>query len=154
MPGTRRYRSLDDIDVLDAARRDPGSLIEGSDPVTLDEVQREPDLLLAIKRIAGGICSQRNRTSRSHGRRSLGAAVSLPAYAVNRTKRLIKSPKLYWSDTGLALAIAGMDQPVGAHLSATCWRRETFAYISHRVRQEGTCGVAAAHGEHARMADR
>jgi hypothetical protein len=29
--------------------------------------------------------------------------VRLPAYAVHRTKRLIKSPKLYWSDTGLAL---------------------------------------------------
>jgi len=25
---------------------------------------------------------------------------------VNRTKRLIKSPKLYWSDTGLALHLA------------------------------------------------
>ena len=25
--------------------------------------------------------------------------VRLPAYAVNRTKRLIKSPKLYWGDT-------------------------------------------------------
>ena len=35
--------------------------------------------------------------------------VRLPAYAVNRTKRLIKSPKLYWCDTGLALRIAGMD---------------------------------------------
>lgn len=35
--------------------------------------------------------------------------VRLPAYAVNRTKRLIKSPKLYWCDTGLALRIAGTD---------------------------------------------
>lgn len=26
----------------------------------------------------------------------------IPAYAVNRTKRLIKAPKLYWGDTGLA----------------------------------------------------
>ena len=42
--------------------------------------------------------------------------VRLPAYAVNRTKRLIKSPKLYWSDTGLALHIAGLDAPAGAHL--------------------------------------
>ena len=24
----------------------------------------------------------------------------IPAYAVNRTKRLIKAPKLYWGDTG------------------------------------------------------
>jgi hypothetical protein len=43
-------------------------------------------------------------------------AVRLPAYAVNRTKRLIKSPKLYWGDTGLALHLAGEDEPGGAHL--------------------------------------
>ena len=41
--------------------------------------------------------------------------VRLPAYAVNQTKRLIKSPKLYWCDTGLALRIAGTD-PTPAHL--------------------------------------
>jgi uncharacterized protein len=28
--------------------------------------------------------------------------VRIPPYAVNRTKRLIKSPKLYWVDTGVA----------------------------------------------------
>jgi hypothetical protein len=42
--------------------------------------------------------------------------VRLPAYSVNRTKRLIKSPKLYWADTGLALRLAGISRPEGAHL--------------------------------------
>jgi hypothetical protein len=42
--------------------------------------------------------------------------VRLPAYAVNRTKRLIKSPKLYWGDTGVALHLAGSGDPGGAHL--------------------------------------
>lgn len=42
--------------------------------------------------------------------------VRVPAYAVNRTKRLIKSPKLYWGDTGVALHIAGGMEPTGAHL--------------------------------------
>jgi len=42
--------------------------------------------------------------------------VRLSAYTVNRTRRLIKSPKLYWSDTGLALFLAGEDQPRGSHL--------------------------------------
>ena len=42
--------------------------------------------------------------------------VRLPAYAVNRTKRLIKSPKLYWGDTGLALHISGLAEPGGAYL--------------------------------------
>ena len=33
----------------------------------------------------------------------------LPAYAVNRTKRLIKAPRLFWTDTGLAAHLAGID---------------------------------------------
>ncbi|HXG50283.1 MAG TPA: ATP-binding protein [candidate division Zixibacteria bacterium] len=43
-------------------------------------------------------------------------AVRLPAFAVNRTKRLIKAPKLYWYDTALALHLSGETEPRGAHL--------------------------------------
>jgi uncharacterized protein len=43
-------------------------------------------------------------------------AVRVEPYAVNRTKRLVKSPKLYWSDTGLALHLAGEAEPRGEHL--------------------------------------
>jgi predicted AAA+ superfamily ATPase len=43
-------------------------------------------------------------------------AVRIPAYRVNRTKRLIKSPKLYWSDAGLAMFLAGEELPRGEHL--------------------------------------
>ncbi|MGH7658557.1 MAG: ATP-binding protein [Gemmatimonadales bacterium] len=50
VPGRRRYFSLDDLDVVDIARRDPEALMGGDQPVTLDEVQREPDLLHAVKR--------------------------------------------------------------------------------------------------------
>lgn len=50
IPGERRYATLDDLDVLDAARRDPEVLVGGPGPVTLDEVQREPNLLRAVKR--------------------------------------------------------------------------------------------------------
>lgn len=266
VPGDRRYVSLDDLDVLDAARRDPQALVGGSQAVTLDEVQREPALLHAVKRaidrhrvpgqflltgsanlllmrrvsesLAGrasyltlwpmtrreqhglGRCgawdellaakeeswrdvlagqpdaaeewrplvrrggfpvpalqlrSARDRAIWFDGyvrtylerdlqglsaiaalpdfRRLMRAAclrtgqllnqtelgrdaalpqptvhrwlnlletshllVRLPAYAVNRTKRLIKSPKLYWADTGLALHVAGDPDPDGAHL--------------------------------------
>jgi uncharacterized protein len=42
--------------------------------------------------------------------------VRVPPYSVNRTKRLIKTPKLYWCDTGLALHLAGETEPRGAHL--------------------------------------
>lgn len=265
-PGKRRYLSLDDLDVVDLARRDPEALVGGSTPVTLDEVQREPDLLLAVKRaidrrrrpgqflltgsanlllmrqvsesLAGRasyltLWPMTRREQRRLGRcglweelvdaddarwpdlvgaddtgpedwkalarrggfptpavhmtkaadravwfegyvrtylerdlqvlssiaalpdfrrlmraaclrlgqlvnqtelaRDLALAqptvhrhlnlletsyllVRLPAYAVNRTKRLIKSPKLYWADVGLALHLAGLAEPGGAHL--------------------------------------
>ena len=264
-PG-RRYMSLDDLDVLDLARRDPGALVQGTGPVTLDEVQREPELLSAVKReidqlrrpgrflltgsanlllmgrvsesLAGrasyltlwpmtrreqlglGQCGVWERlfeapdedwldvVAESGGTREdwrplarrggfpvaavhLGAPedraiwfdgyvqtylerdlqalssiaalpdfrrlmraaclglgrlvnqsrlgrdiglrqptvhrylnlletsyllVRVPPYSVNRTKRLIKSPKLYWGDTGLAMHLAQEDEPRGAHL--------------------------------------
>ena len=264
--GARRYFSLDDLDVVDVARRDPEALLGGARPVTLDEVQREPGLLHAVKRaidrdrkagrflltgsanlllmrkvsesLAGrasyltlwpmtrreqrglGRCglwdellaardedwfdllSAEPETSedwRALARRGgyptpavhlrkpadravwfdgyvrtylerdllelsavaalpdfrrlmraacfrLGGLVNqteigrdialpqptvhrylnlleasyqlvrLPAYAVNRTKRLIKSPKLYWGDTGVALHLAEGMEPAGAHL--------------------------------------
>jgi len=265
-PGRRRFFSLDDLAVVDAARRDPDMLVGGAQPITLDEVQREPDLLRAVKRaidrrrrpgqflltgsanlllmrqvsesLAGrasyltlwpmtrreqvglGRCgvweelleapdeqwldllagqpqepqdwralarrggfptpaihlsTARERSVWFDGyvrtylerdlqelssiaalpdfRRLMRAAclrlgqlvnqselgrdvalpqptvhrylnlletshllVRLPAYAVNRTKRLIKSPKLYWGDTGVALHLAGVAEPSGCHL--------------------------------------
>jgi predicted AAA+ superfamily ATPase len=266
VPGQRTYRSLDDLDALDAARRDPEVLVGGTAPVTLDEVQREPDLLRTVKRaidrnrqpgrflltgsanlllmrrvsesLAGRasyltlwpmtrreqlgqgragmweellaarddewldlLAAQPNESedwrdlARRGGyptpalaldksparkiwfdgyvrtylerdlqdlatisalpdfRRLMRAAslrigqllnqselsrdvalpqptvhrwlnlletsylaVRLPAYAINRTKRLIKSPKLYWGDTGLALHLSEHEAPTGAHL--------------------------------------
>lgn len=47
-PG-RRYLSLDDLGVSAQAEQDPASLLAEL-PVTLDEVQRAPGLLLAVKR--------------------------------------------------------------------------------------------------------
>jgi len=265
-PGKRRYRTLDDLDVLDAAHRDPEALLGGNEPLTLDEVQRAPDLLHAVKRaidqrringrflltgsanllmmrqvsesLAGRasyltLWPMTRRELRGEGRaglwdellatpetkwldllaaepdtaedwralalrggfptpsleltragdravwfdgyvrtylerdlqdlatigslpdfrRLMRAAclrigqltnqaelgrdvalpqptvhrwlnlletsyllVRLPAYAVNRTKRLIKTPKLYWGDLGVAMHLAGAAQPEGAHL--------------------------------------
>lgn len=264
--GSRRYSTLDDLDVLDAARRDPQVLVGGPGPVTLDEVQREPELLRAVKRaidrdrtpgrflltgsanlllmrqvsesLAGrasyltlwpmtrreqlglGRCGRWEellaapdagwqdllsdpkdsaedwrmlarrggfptpalnlrtaaerriwfdgyvrtylerdlqdlasisalpdfrrlmraaclRVGQLVNQTELGrdvalpqptvnrwlnlletsyALVRLPAYAVNRTKRLIKAPKIYWGDTGIALHLAETEEPAGAHL--------------------------------------
>ncbi len=58
--------------------------------------------------------------------------VRIPAYSVNRGKRLTKSPKWYWSDTGLAIHLAGGPEPGGAHLEnlilsdLLAWRDSTF----------------------------
>src|ERR1700730_1667955 len=46
----RVYLTLDDLDVLERARLEPAALVDASAPLTLDEVQRSPDLLLAVKR--------------------------------------------------------------------------------------------------------
>ena len=46
----RTYITLDDRTVLEAARSDPAGFIRGLDRVTIDEIQRAPDLLLAIKK--------------------------------------------------------------------------------------------------------
>src|SRR3972149_7024510 len=47
---TAQYLTLDNLGVLSAARRDPVGFLEGiSGPVVIDEAQRAPDLLLAIK---------------------------------------------------------------------------------------------------------
>jgi hypothetical protein len=46
----RTYLTLDDRTTLDAARADPAGFVRGLDRVTVDEIQRVPDLLLAIKK--------------------------------------------------------------------------------------------------------
>ena len=266
VPGTRRYATLDDLDVLDAAQRDPEVLVGGPGPVTLEEVQRAPELLRAVKRaidrdrksgrflltgsanlllmrqvsesLAGrasyltlwpmtrreqrglgrcGLWDELHNTPEAEWREMLAGEkdsaedwrmlarrggfptpaldlataadrriwfdgyvrtylerdlqdlasigtlpdfrrlmraaclrmgqlvnqtelgrdvalpqptvhrwlnlletsyllVRLPAYAVNRTKRLIKAPKIYWGDTGLAMHLAEAEEPGGAHL--------------------------------------
>ena len=46
----RPFLTLDDHTTLDAARRDPVAFVRGLDHAVIDEVQRAPDVLLAIKR--------------------------------------------------------------------------------------------------------
>lgn len=54
----RDFRTLDDYDVLERARTQPDTLLRGVDRLTLNEVQRAPELLLAIKREVDGSGSQ------------------------------------------------------------------------------------------------
>src|SRR5260370_15989032 len=74
----RRYLTLDDLAALEAAQRDPEALIAGEEPVTVDEVQRCPGLLLAVKRAVdrrrepGRVLLSRSASS-SPSRRAAGA---------------------------------------------------------------------------------
>lgn len=45
-----RFHTLDDFDVLEQARSNPEALWAGTNQVILDEVQKAPDILLAIKK--------------------------------------------------------------------------------------------------------
>ncbi len=78
--------------------------------------------------------------------------VRVHAYAVNRTKRLIKTPKCYWADTGLALHLAGVSEPTGAHLEnlvlmdLLAWRdtqldRPEVLYWRHRSAFSSHCAI-------------
>jgi predicted AAA+ superfamily ATPase len=49
-----RYVTLDDPAALEAARSDPAGFVAGDERLAIDEVQRAPDLLLAIKRVVDG----------------------------------------------------------------------------------------------------
>jgi len=42
--------------------------------------------------------------------------IRLPSYSINRTRRLIKTPKLYWSDSALAMFLGAENQARGVHL--------------------------------------
>ena len=46
----RPYLTLDDLVLRDEARRDPELFLDRGDALVIDEVQRAPDLLLAVKR--------------------------------------------------------------------------------------------------------
>lgn len=45
-----RFETLDDLATLERAKREPDALLEHDGPLVIDEVQRAPELLLAIKR--------------------------------------------------------------------------------------------------------
>lgn len=47
---SRRFVSLDDPALLESARREPDGLLEGAEPITIDEAQKCPELFPALKR--------------------------------------------------------------------------------------------------------
>ncbi len=48
--GNRRYITFDDFEYLEAAKTDPDGLLDSDRPVTIDEAQKCPEILTAIKK--------------------------------------------------------------------------------------------------------
>jgi predicted AAA+ superfamily ATPase len=65
----RRYVTLDDLEQLEAARRDPDEFTAGDDPLTIDAIQKCPELLSSIKR--------RVDKDRRHGKYLLSGSANL-----------------------------------------------------------------------------
>jgi predicted AAA+ superfamily ATPase len=64
--------------------------------------------------------------------------VRLPAYAVSKGTRLIKTPKLYWVDAGLGWYLAGGGEPTGAHFE-NLLLGELLAWQSVQPRRPEVC---------------
>ena len=47
---SREFYSLDDFDTLHTAQQSPMAILGGRHSITIDEIQRSPDLLIAVKR--------------------------------------------------------------------------------------------------------
>lgn len=106
---TRSYLSLDDFDVLDQARRSPRDLVRRTPELTLNEIQREPDLLLAIKSAVDDARPRRpgqflltgsanlllmNRVSETLA----GRATYVPLWPLARREQLGRATAGIWSD--------------------------------------------------------
>ena len=72
--------------------------------------------------------------------------VRLPPYASNRTVRLVKSPKLFWADTGLALHLAGESTPRGPHLESIVLQ-DLMVWRDAQVRRHELCFWRTSRGE-------
>lgn len=99
------------------------------DIVELNQISRPLDLLRLMRAAAANVGQVEHQTTWTRVTGLPRSTVSrwtdllevsyqlvrVPAYSVNRMKRLTKTPKLYWSDTAMALHLSGLD-PTGFHL--------------------------------------
>lgn len=123
----RRYFSLDDFATLEAARRQPEALVRGDEPVTIDEAQRCPELLLAIKqevdrrRVPGRFLLSGSANLALLGTVSeslAGRAIYLPLQPLTRRERkgrLVEAPFIvrFFAEPALPPATAGGEAIAG-----------------------------------------
>jgi uncharacterized protein len=85
----REFLTMDDDTLLAAARSDPTGLVRDFDRITIDEVQRAPDLLRAIKRSV--------EENRQAGRFLLTGSANILALPQGNTKKQQHCCPLYAS---------------------------------------------------------
>jgi predicted AAA+ superfamily ATPase len=67
---------------------------------------------------------------------------SIPAYSTNAGKRLVKSPKIYWRDSGLLHTLAGLgdlEQILGHPLCGQSWEGYCIEQIIQKLPKETSC---------------
>lgn len=132
----RAYRTLDDFDVHERALRQPEQLVRESERMTLDEVQRAPELLRAIKREVDGdrrpgrylLTGSANLLMMRRVSESLaGRAVYLHLGPMTESEKAGRGGSAPWA---ALLAASGVDEAaktVGASGAAFDWRAAAMA---------------------------
>jgi predicted AAA+ superfamily ATPase len=172
---SRTGAPVDSVYSLDKCRMKPAQSMSGQLNSACWIIQQQ-----LLKGISRGSCRRRRCGSVTHRYLNLLETsyqiVRLEPYSVNRTKRLIKTPKLYWNDPALALHLGhsgGEAEPSGAHFenlvfcdllawrdmhvpraSVTYWRTAAGHEVDFVLeRQRQLPGVEVKAGPHPTMTD-
>ena len=134
----RLYLTLDDPEIHERARLAPRDLVRSAARLTLDEVQREPDLLLAVKRVVDEDRPHRNGRFLLTGSANLllmrrvseslaGRAIYVNLWPLSRRERLGRGAPGIWSGL-LATPVADWPDLVASHDEAPAdWQAEVRA---------------------------
>ena len=131
----RLYLTLDDPETHERARLAPNDLVRSAARLTVDEVQREPDLLLAVKRAVDGDRPRRNGRFLLTGSANLllmrrvsetlaGRATYVHLWPLTRRERLGRGTPGIWSDLLAAPAAEWYDLVESRDEAAADWRTE------------------------------
>ena len=131
----RLYLTLDDPGTHERARLAPNDLVRSAARLTVDEVQREPDLLLAVKRAVDGDRPRRNGRFLLTGSANLllmrrvsetlaGRATYVHLWPLTRRERLGRGTPGIWSDLLAAPAAEWYDLVESRDEAAADWRTE------------------------------
>lgn len=134
----RLYLTLDDPETHERARLAPNDLVRSAARLTVDEVQREPDLLLAVKRAVDGDRPRRNGRFLLTGSANLllmrrvsetlaGRATYVHLWPLTRRERLGRGTPGIWSDLLAAPAPEWYDLVESRDQAPADWRTEVRA---------------------------